>query len=113
MGRKGWFDNFGGQFVPETVIPALDELDGMRRRVLPSPEFQKRYRQLLSTWAGRPTPLFEAHRLTQAWGGKCRIFLKREDFNHTGAHKILNALGQGLLAKTSKKRRIVCETGAG
>ncbi len=113
MGRQGWFNQYGGQFVPETVIPALQELDRLRRAVLPSPAFRKRYRQLLSTWAGRPTPLYEARRLAKAWGERCRIVLKREDLNHTGAHKVLNALGQGLLASSAKKRRIVCETGAG
>ncbi|MEK7710875.1 MAG: tryptophan synthase subunit beta [Planctomycetota bacterium] len=113
MGRDGWFGRFGGQFVPETVIPALEELERLRRRVLVTSVFRRRYAELLTTWAGRPTPLYEARRLADAWGGRCRVLLKREDLNHTGAHKVLNALGQGLLAQTAKKRRIVCETGAG
>jgi len=113
MGRDGRFGRFGGQFVPETVIPALEELERLRRRVLVTPTFRRRYEELLTTWAGRPTPLYEARRLADAWGGRCRVLLKREDLNHTGAHKVLNALGQGLLAQTAKKQRIVCETGAG
>ena len=113
MRRDGRFGRFGGQFVPETVISALEELDRLRRRVLASSVFCRRYGALLTTWAGRPTPLYDARRLAETWGGGCRVLLKREDLNHTGAHKILNALGQGLLAQTAKKRRIVCETGAG
>lgn len=113
MGREGRFGRFGGQFVPETVIPALEELERLRRRVLVTSAFRRRYEELLTTWAGRPTPLYEARRLADAWGGRCRVLLKREDLNHTGAHKVLNALGQGLLAQTAKKQRIVCETGAG
>ncbi len=113
MGRDGCFGRFGGQFVPETVIPALEELERLRRRVLPSLAFRRRYDELLATWAGRPTPIHDARRLADAWGGRCRVLLKREDLNHTGAHKVLNALGQGLLAEAAKKRRIVCETGAG
>ena len=113
MGRNGRFGRFGGQFVPETVIPALEELERLRRRVLVTPAFRRRYEELLTTWAGRPAPWYEARRLAEAWGGHCRILLKREDLNHTGAHKILNALGQGLLAQTANKQRIVCETGAG
>lgn len=113
MGRNGWFNQYGGRFVPETVIPALEELDRLRRVVLASSNYRKQYRELLTTWAGRPTPLYETHRLARAWGRNCRILLKREDLNHTGAHKVLNALGQGLLAQAAKKRRVVCETGAG
>lgn len=113
MGRDGRFGRFGGQFVPETVMPALEELERLRRRVLVTSTFRRRYEELLTTWAGRPTPLYEARRLAEAWGGRCRILLKREDLNHTGAHKVLNALGQGLLAQTANKQRIVCETGAG
>ncbi|MBI4718646.1 MAG: tryptophan synthase subunit beta [Planctomycetes bacterium] len=113
MGRNGWFGRFGGQFVPETVMSALQELEGLRRQVLPTPAFRRRYEELLRSWAGRPTPLYEAPRLADAWGGRCRVLLKREDLNHTGAHKVLNALGQGLLAEMAGRRRIVCETGAG
>jgi tryptophan synthase beta chain len=113
VGREGYFGRFGGQFVPETLIPALEELDDLRRRVLRSPEFRAGYDQLLRSWGGRPTPVFEARRLAAAWGGRARVLLKREDLNHTGAHKILNALGQGLLAKLAGKPRIIAETGAG
>ncbi len=113
MGRQGFFGKFGGRFVPETVIPALDELELLRRKLLPSGEFRQRYDLLLRSWAGRPTPLYEATRLARAWNPRVQVFLKREDLNHTGAHKILNALGQGLLAQMAGKRRIVAETGAG
>jgi len=113
MASPGYFGDFGGRFVPETVIAALDELDALRRRILRSKPFRRRYDHLLKTWAGRPTPLHEARRLSEAWGGRARVFLKREDLNHTGAHKILNALGQGLLAQAAAKKRIVAETGAG
>jgi len=112
MEREGYFGPYGGRFVPETVIPALDELDRMRRKVLRSRAFRARYAHLLSSWAGRPTPIHDAKNLAHAWG-RCRILLKREDLNHTGAHKILNALGQGLLAELAGKKRIVAETGAG
>jgi tryptophan synthase beta chain len=113
LGREGYFGRFGGQFVPETLIPALEELDVLRRRVLRSAEFRARYDHLLRSWGGRPTPLFEARRLAAAWGGRTRVLLKREDLNHTGAHKILNALGQGLLAQMAGKPRVIAETGAG
>jgi tryptophan synthase beta chain len=113
MGHNGYFGLYGGRFVPETVIPALDELDVLRKRLLPTSQFRQRYADLLSSWAGRPTPIHDAHGLMDAWGGKARILLKREDLNHTGAHKILNALGQGLLAQMAGKQRIVAETGAG
>ena len=113
MGRDGWFGRFGGRFVPETVIPALDELDRLRRKLLRTPEFRRRYADLLTTWAGRPTPLYEARRLAVAWDCEARVLLKREDLNHTGAHKVLNALGQGLLAQMAGKQRIIAETGAG
>jgi len=113
MGHNGFFGAYGGRFVPETLIPALDELDALRTRLLPASKFRERYGDLLSSWAGRPTPIHDAQRLAEAWGGTARILLKREDLNHTGAHKILNALGQGLLAQMAGKRRIVAETGAG
>jgi tryptophan synthase beta chain len=113
LGRDGYFGPYGGRFVPETVIPALDELEVLRKRLLPSRPYQQRYTELLSSWAGRPTPIHDACRLAEAWGSGARILLKREDLNHTGAHKILNALGQGLLAQMAGKRRIVAETGAG
>ena len=113
MGRDGWFGRFGGRFVPETVIPALDELDRLRRTLLRKAEFRRRYADLLAAWAGRPTPLYEAINLASKWQTSARVLLKREDLNHTGAHKVLNALGQGLLAQMAGKRRIIAETGAG
>ena len=109
---RGRFGPYGGQFVPETLMAALGELEGALAAAHREPEFRKELSSLLATFAGRPTPLHEAKRLTDIAGG-ARIFLKREDLAHTGAHKINNALGQALLAKRMGKRRIVAETGAG
>jgi tryptophan synthase beta chain len=107
----GRFGPFGGCYVPETLIPALERLaDGVRAH-LHSPKFQERFRKELSSWVGRPTPLTYAARLSQAWGA--RIWLKREDLAHTGAHKINNAVGQALLAQELGAKRIIAETGAG
>ncbi|MDQ7851233.1 MAG: tryptophan synthase subunit beta [Armatimonadota bacterium] len=111
-GRRGYFGAFGGRFVPETVIPALEELEGAYARLRRDGTFGERYRQYLRTYAGRPTPLFFAARLSRALGA-LRIYLKREDLLHTGAHKITNALGQALLAQAMGKNRIIAETGAG
>jgi len=108
----GHFGVFGGRYVPETLMRALDELLREYRRLRPDRLFKKELRELLSTYAGRPTPLYEAKNLSRRLG-RARIFLKREDLCHTGAHKINNTLGQGLLAKRLGKRRIVAETGAG
>ncbi|GAB6935570.1 tryptophan synthase subunit beta [Calditerricola yamamurae] len=110
--ERGKFGRFGGQYVPETLMQALDELDEARRSILPDPAFRRELNELLATYVGRPTPLTYAARLSEAVGG-ARIFLKREDLTHTGAHKINNALGQGLLALRMGKRRLVAETGAG
>ncbi|HEX6972684.1 MAG TPA: tryptophan synthase subunit beta [Limnochordia bacterium] len=110
--REGRFGAFGGRFVPETLIPALDELEEAFRAIRRDPEFQRELDRLLHDYVGRPTPLYFAERLTEAAGG-ARIYLKREDLNHTGAHKINNTLGQILLAKRMGKRRIIAETGAG
>ena len=110
--RKGHFGIFGGRYVPETLTRALDELVREYRRLVRDPSFQKELKRLLTTYAGRPTPLYEARNLTQHFG-RARIFLKREDLCHTGAHKINNTLGQGLLAQRLGKKRIVAETGAG
>ncbi len=103
---------FGGAYVPETLVPAVRELEAAYEEARRDPEFRRELDRLLRTYAGRPTPLTPAHRLTAALGG-ARIYLKREDLAHTGAHKINNALGQALLAKRMGKRRIVAETGAG
>ncbi|WP_026368518.1 tryptophan synthase subunit beta [Aminiphilus circumscriptus] len=109
---RGYFGPFGGQFVPETLIPALDELEAAFADAREDETFQKELRLLLTDFGGRPTPLSPAERLSEELGG-VRVFLKREDLNHTGAHKINNALGQVLLASRMGKRRIIAETGAG
>jgi len=108
----GRFGQFGGRYVPETLMAALDALEKAYREAQRDVDFQKRLDELLRNYAGRPTPLYYAARLTEHCGG-ARIFLKREDLAHTGAHKINNTLGQGLLAERMGKRRIVAETGAG
>lgn len=109
---KGKFGPYGGQFVPETLMPALAELESAYEAAQADPEFQAEFQHLLKTYVGRPTPLTYAGRLTAHLGG-AKIYLKREDLTHTGAHKINNALGQALLAKRMGKPRIVAETGAG
>ncbi len=110
--ERGYFGGFGGRFVPEVLMSALEELAKACAEIKNDPLFQKEYDELLRSWAGRPTPLWHARRLGEALGG-AQIYLKREDLAHTGAHKINNALGQGLLAKRMGKRRIIAETGAG
>ena len=109
---RGKFGPYGGQFVPETLMPALAELEVAYEQARSDPEFQAELDHLLKTYVGRPTPLTFAGRLTQYLGG-AKIYLKREDLAHTGAHKINNALGQALLARRMEKHRIVAETGAG
>ncbi len=106
------FGPYGGQFVPETLMPALAELDAAYRAMQADADFQGELADLLHTYVGRPTPLTFARRLTENLGG-ARVYLKREDLAHSGAHKINNALGQALLAKRMGKRRIIAETGAG
>src|SRR3972149_975157 len=108
----GYFDQFGGKFVPETLMPALEELETAYEEAKRDPSFWAEFDSLSRDYSGRPTPLYFAERLTRHCGG-AQIFLKREDLLHTGAHKINNALGQGLLARRMKKRRIIAETGAG
>jgi tryptophan synthase beta chain len=108
----GHFGQFGGKFVPETLMAALEALEKAYREAQQDASFQGRLAALLRDYAGRPTPLYFAAKLTEHCGG-ARIFLKREDMAHTGAHKINNTLGQGLLAERMGKRRIVAETGAG
>jgi len=108
----GHFGPYGGVFVPETLMTALDELAAAYEEARRDPAFQSDLSQLLAEYAGRPTPLYFAERLTEHCGG-ARIFLKREDLLHTGAHKINNAIGQALLARRMGKRRIIAETGAG
>ena len=106
------FGPYGGQFVPETLMPALIELERAFVDAKNDPAFQQEFNQLLASYVGRPTPLTYARRLSEQLGG-AQIYLKREDLAHTGAHKINNALGQALLVKRMGKRRIVAETGAG
>ncbi|MBI2167070.1 MAG: tryptophan synthase subunit beta [Candidatus Omnitrophica bacterium] len=110
--RSGHFGIFGGRYVPETLVRALEELVRSYQRLRRDRRFRSELKQLLETYAGRPTPLYEAENLTRHFG-RARIFLKREDLCHTGAHKINNTLGQGLLAKRLGKTRIIAETGAG
>ena len=107
----GRFGPFGGRYVPETLIPALERLEAGVREHLHAPSFQEELGEQLTSWVGRPTALTFAARLSAEWGA--RIWLKREDLAHTGAHKINNALGQALLARRLGARRIVAETGAG
>ena len=109
---QGYFGKFGGQFVPEMLRPALQELEVAFNQCRGDASFWRQFQQELSHYSGRPTPLYFAENLT-AHFGKARIYLKREDLNHTGAHKINNALGQILLARRMGKRRIIAETGAG
>jgi tryptophan synthase beta chain len=108
----GYFEQFGGKFVPETLMPALDDLEAAYGEAKRDPSFWAEFNSLSHDYSGRPTPLYFAERLTKHCGG-AQIFLKREDLLHTGAHKINNALGQGLLARRMKKQRIIAETGAG
>lgn len=108
----GRFGAYGGRYVPETLIPALEELEAAYAKARRDPKFQQRLRELFRTYAGRPTPLFFAQRLTKMLGG-AKIYLKREDLLHTGAHKINNCLGQGLLVERMGKHRVIAETGAG
>ncbi len=110
--KKGRFGIFGGQYVPETLMNEIHDLTEAYERYKEDSEFQKELEILLNTYAGRPSSLYYAKRMTEDLGG-ARIYLKREDLNHTGAHKINNALGQCLLAKKRGKTRVIAETGAG
>jgi tryptophan synthase beta chain len=109
---KGRFGPYGGQYVPETLMSALEELEGAWNEAWADPEFQLELKAQQHAFVGRPTPLYAAERLTEHFGG-ARIHLKREDLCHTGAHKLNNALGQALLARRMGKGRIIAETGAG
>lgn len=108
----GYFGSFGGAFVPEPLIPILSELADAYLEIVPSTEFQDEFLYYLKQYAGRPSPLYFAERLTQYAGG-AKIYLKREDLNHTGAHKINHTLGEGLLARKMGKKKLIAETGAG
>ncbi|MGB1813911.1 MAG: pyridoxal-phosphate dependent enzyme, partial [Rubripirellula sp.] len=109
---RGRFGDFGGRFVPETLTQALDQLSEEYDKAKLDPEFQRELKVLLKTFVGRPSPLYFAKRLTDAVGG-AQIWLKREDVNHTGAHKINNTVGQALLTLRMGKTRVIAETGAG
>lgn len=108
---EGYYGDFGGAFVPDALRGILSELSESYRQVMESECFQKEFRHLLRDYVGRPSPLYLARRLSEQYG--CRIYLKREDLNHTGAHKINNTIGQALLAKRMGKKRVIAETGAG
>lgn len=109
--KNGYYGEFGGAFVPDKLKPCIEELQRSYREIIDSSSFRKEYMTLLRDYVGRPSPLYLAERLSAKYGAK--IYLKREDLNHTGAHKINNAVGQALLAKRMGKKRIIAETGAG
>ena len=110
--KNGHFGQFGGRYVPETLMPALIELEKAYAHYRQDREFREEYEYYLRQYVGRPNPLYFAEKLTKKLGG-ARIYLKREDLNHTGAHKVNNTIGQGLLAKRMGKKRVIAETGAG
>src|SRR5690242_17125796 len=110
--KRGRFGSYGGRYVPETLMPALLELEREYDKARRDRRFQVEFREYLRQYVGRPTPLYFAERLTKKLGG-AKIYLKREDLAHTGAHKINNAIGQALLARRMKKPRVIAETGAG
>ena len=109
--KEGFFGEFGGAYVPEILYKCVHDLQDAYMPILQSDDFQKEYHQLLTDYVGRPSPLYYAKRMSERYG--CRLYLKREDLNHTGAHKINNTVGQILMAKKMGKTRITCETGAG
>jgi tryptophan synthase beta chain len=111
VNAEGFYGEYGGAYIPEMLYPNIRELEENYMRIVQSESFQSRFRLLLRDYAGRPTPLFKAERLSEHYG--TQIFLKREDLNHTGAHKINNTIGQILMARYLKKKRIIAETGAG
>ncbi len=111
VNEKGYYGEFGGAFIPEMLYPNVEELRQNYLKIMAEPEFQKEFNQLLKDYVGRPSPLYFAKRLSEKYNTK--IYLKREDLNHTGAHKINNTIGQILMAKRLGKHRIIAETGAG
>ena len=112
MHRRGYYDEFGGAFLPEILAATFDELEAAFEAAKADPDFWETYRQLMANYSGRPTPLTFAERLTAHFGG-AKIYIKREDLNHTGAHKANNVMGQGLLVRRMGKTRVIAETGAG
>lgn len=111
VNKNGFYGDFGGAYIPEMLYPNVRELKESYLDIMESEAFQKEFKELLRDYAGRPTPLYEARRLSAHYG--TRIFLKREDLTHTGAHKINNTIGQIIMARHLGKRRIIAETGAG
>lgn len=111
VNSKGYYGPFGGAYIPEMLYPNVEELQQQYLQIIEDPSFKEEFEQLLRDYVGRPSPLYHAKRLSERYGAK--IFLKREDLNHTGAHKINNTIGQILLAEKLGKRRIIAETGAG
>src|SRR5581483_9567259 len=109
---KGHFGKYGGRYVPEMLMPALEELEKAYESAKEDPEFHKEFENLLKNFSGRPTPLVFAENLTRELGG-AKIYFKNEGLNHTGAHKITHCIGHGLIAKRLKKKRLIAETGAG
>ena len=110
--ERGHFGIYGGRFVSETLMQALDELRDAYEKSITDTVFQKQFDTDLAQYVGRPSPLYHAERLSRETGG-AQIYLKREDLNHTGAHKVNNTIGQALLAKAMGKKRVIAETGAG
>jgi tryptophan synthase beta chain len=111
--ERGWFGEYGGRFISETLVPVCQELAAEYAAARKDPGFQRDLDRLLRDYVGRPTPLYRARRLEAELGGRCCLYLKREDLNHTGAHKINNTVAQALLARRMGKRRVIAETGAG
>ena len=111
VNQEGFYGDFGGAYIPEILHRCVEELRNAYLQVLEDESFQKEYQALLKDYVGRPSPLYLAKRLSEKYG--CKIYLKREDLNHTGAHKINNAIGQVLLARRMGKKQIIAETGAG
>ena len=111
VNQDGFYGDFGGAYIPEILYGCVENLKNNYLKIIQSNNFKKEFEQLLHDYVGRPSPLYYAHRLSEKYG--CRIYLKREDLNHTGAHKINNTIGQILLAKRLGKKRIIAETGAG
>lgn len=109
--KNGYYGEFGGAYIPEILYRCVEDLKDNYLKIIESEAFQKEFRLLLHDYAGRPSPLYFAKRLSQKYG--CKIYLKREDLNHTGAHKINNALGQALIARAMGKKKVIAETGAG
>jgi tryptophan synthase beta chain len=109
--QDGYYGEFGGAYVPEILHKCVEELQNTYLDVIESEDFKKEFDQLLRDYVGRPSPLYPARRLSEKYG--CKMYLKREDLNHTGAHKINNTIGQILLARRMGKKRIIAETGAG